>query len=474
MASGSSSGIQIEHWQTIYINSTNATTVVCELGEDGVALVVVGIAIGLGSSIAINIGQNLQAIGGKEPGAEEKPCTSRTWVTGLSIFITGSIGNMVAMAFASATILVPLESSQFVTNVLFSKFVLTKEPTSREWAGTFIAMLGTITICIFGPNDARCFTLEKLESFWGNPVWITWVVLTFAAAAVGWTFYFSIRRDKTKQELKDDARMPVLFAVSSALIGGAQMIVHSKALAELFDMLFGGKLTFVELMTSWFFWVELLITAGCGIFWAVQMNNAIILYDQLFIIPLLQASYITFGLTASGIFYQEFDTLAETSFVGAAAWVFFILGVGMVVVGILLLAPTGPSTKALELKFNGMHGMDDMSDVMGEPRLTITYNGDRSSEAGGTMPNASLGHVTLPNANPRQTPPPVTPPALGTIISGVEIPSVSPSTSVAGSYRRCSSNLSNLSDTQRRGSAASRNADNRFPGQRPIPQAAAI
>lgn len=89
-------------------------------GADGSGLMTgIGVFVGLTSSILINLGQNIQAIGGKElvqmekqTGQKAKECESQTWVKGLTLFITGSIGNMVAMAFASATILVPLESSQ--------------------------------------------------------------------------------------------------------------------------------------------------------------------------------------------------------------------------------------------------------------------------------------------------------------------------------------------------------------------------
>ena len=117
-----------------------------------------------------------------------------------------------------------------------------------------------------------------------------------------------------------------------------RMIVHTKALAEIFDMLAAGRFTLWQMLTDWFFWVELLLVAGCGIFWAVQMNNSIVLYDPLFIIPLLQASYITFGATASGIFYQEFGTLEEGP-AGGWSWPVFVGGISMIVVGIMLLAP---------------------------------------------------------------------------------------------------------------------------------------
>mmetsp|Transcript_38437 Transcript_38437/g.101353 ORF Transcript_38437/g.101353 Transcript_38437/m.101353 type:complete len:520 (+) Transcript_38437:90-1649(+) len=422
----------IPHWHLVTLpvctNGTNGTmnvtlTTVAECGgEEGSNMdVFIGLAIGLVSSVAINIGQNIQALGAKEPGANIKPCSSKKWVTGLSIFITGSIGNMVAMAFASATILVPLESSQFVTNVLFSKFVNKGKVSAMQWAGTWIAVLGTVTTCAFGPNDARCFSLEQLESFWFNPLWLLYVVLTFSGSAFGWLVYYRLQRqhkDGVGSQAVTDFALPALFAVSSALIGGAQMIVHSKALAEVFDMFFQGVITILDLATSWFFWVELLITASCGIFWAVQMNNAITLYDPLFIIPLLQASYITFGSTASGIFYQEFNTLADAQFgclsasqpifntsidcleegfsldfnstnatsvddggsfcwqPGNLIWLFYTSGIAMVVTGILLLAP--PESLALILPCCGTPSRRSVELMLGQldsdkPTLALGY-----------------------------------------------------------------------------------------------------
>lgn len=329
-----------------HVNATG--DVVCDTEGAGSA-VMVGIMIGLISSIGINLGQNIQAIGMQEPGAQEKPCTSKTWIIGLVVFVTGSLGNMVAMAFASASILVPLESSQFVTNIFFSKLYLKKEITQKQWTGTSLAVLGTVFTCVFGPNDDRCFNLPQLKGFYANPIWVLYCLATFSAAAFGWVTYWRINAAKKAHDQDPRANplpegsevsLPVLFALSSALIGGAQMIVHSKTVAELFDLMGGGEITFVDLLSDWFFWLELMITAVCGIFWAVQMNRSLGLYDPLFIIPLLQSSYITFGATASGIFYQEFRTLHEIGVAGPATWFFFICGMTMIVVGIMLLAPS--------------------------------------------------------------------------------------------------------------------------------------
>jgi uncharacterized membrane protein len=215
MQQGPQMSIQHRH-----ANMTGA--LVCDTEGEGF-LVVVGIMIGLGSSVILNLGQNLQALG-QQPGRENKT----TWGIGLTLFISGSLGNMVAMAFASASILVPLESSQFVTNIFFSKLVLKKEITLRQWSGTALAVAGTILTCVFGPNDARCFTIDEMISFWSNGLWITYLLVSISAAVLGWMVYYRMKAMPQRTALHDEVLLPALFALSSALLGGAQMIVHSK------------------------------------------------------------------------------------------------------------------------------------------------------------------------------------------------------------------------------------------------------
>ena len=173
------------------------------------------------------------------------------------------------------------------------------------------------------------------------------MVSSVSVSIVGWLAYARlnvIAHHRRPPPIWTESARAALFAVSSALIGGAQMIVHTKALAEMFDMMAVGQFSLLELLYNWFFWVELSITAVCGIFWAVQMNNSLALYDPLFIIPLLQASYITFGAAASGIYYREFETLAESGLAarhGYAHFTWYLFGGGILLIvgGLLLLAP---------------------------------------------------------------------------------------------------------------------------------------
>ena len=52
------------------------------------------------------------------------PVHSMTWVIGTIIFVSGSLLNFASYAFAAQSMLASLESIQFVTNLLFGKFML--------------------------------------------------------------------------------------------------------------------------------------------------------------------------------------------------------------------------------------------------------------------------------------------------------------------------------------------------------------
>ena len=68
----------------------------------------------------INLGQNLQALGLERlgDGALQRPCNSKLWVAGMALFIVSSLITFSALALASASVLVPLESIQFLVKYL--------------------------------------------------------------------------------------------------------------------------------------------------------------------------------------------------------------------------------------------------------------------------------------------------------------------------------------------------------------------
>ena len=274
-----------------------------------------------------------------------KPCSSRTWVVGLSVFITGSLLNFAAFTFASASILVPIEAVQFVVNVIFNKYVNQKAVSPRMLCGVVLTIVGTVFCVVFGSGDARCFNIAELQSFWGQPLWIVYLCTTILAAIGAHAVHERYARAAAAGARLRNAQyvMPVAFAVSSALLGGAQMIVHSKAVAEIMELQF--QMIQPLPLAHHFFYVEMVLLSGTGIFWLYRMNKSLGLYDPLFIIPLLQSSYILFGVIAGGIYFQEFAGLHNGP-AGALGWPLFLLGMLGVLSGLALIAP--PPSDALK------------------------------------------------------------------------------------------------------------------------------
>lgn len=87
-----------------------------------------------------------------------------------------------------------------------------------------------------------------------------------------------------------------------------------------------------------YFWLELTILATTGVYWLYKLNESLALYEPLFIIPLMQSSYILFGVVAGGIYFEEFAGLHRGPAAGWG-WPLFLLGMGCILVGLSLIAP---------------------------------------------------------------------------------------------------------------------------------------
>lgn len=139
--------------------------------------VIVGVLLGLAASIGINTGNNLQAVGlaiqqrtGKAP---------RIWYIGVTTFAIASIANFGAFGFAPASILAPLDSIQFVTNLMFGKFFNKARIKRRMVFGSALIIFGCLFAVLFGPKSEPKLTLADLASFWAALGWIAYCSFIF-------------------------------------------------------------------------------------------------------------------------------------------------------------------------------------------------------------------------------------------------------------------------------------------------------
>ena len=235
-----------------------------ELPDYGLVL---GVLMGVVGSVGINIGQNIQASGlQKLPDLERaKPCKSRMWQIGLAIFITFSLVNFAALALAPASILTPLESIQFVTNVIYNKFVNKAVVSQRMVLGVGLALVGTVLSVVFGASSGGCHSLQTLESFWLQWAWWLYLGSSLLLAVGAFVVHRLYVRRLSKGNPLPHHRlvMPVAYTLAAALAGGAQMIVHSKVFSEVLALLLSGSAAPAELRLSilrhWLIYVEVVL-----------------------------------------------------------------------------------------------------------------------------------------------------------------------------------------------------------------------
>ena len=301
------------------LNTTDACT--AEVGNHsgahecsscgGDICVIMGIIIHVVGSIGINIGQNLQAMGFGQVVDLTKPWKSKLWVIGMAIFIGSSIFTFGALALAPASLLVPLESVQFIVNIIFNRVVNKKTITPKMVLGVVLVISGIALFVGFGPNEGECFAEPALRCFWTYGAWWAYLIISFSVAAVSYVVWrrYAAARTQNRPLPYQGIVEPVAFTLSAALFGGGQMIVHTKLLAELFELTFVGPFDPYNGFIDWFFYMELVLTCTFGVYWLGRLSQCLSFYDPLFIIPLMQTAFIIFGAVAGGIFFQEFQKM---------------------------------------------------------------------------------------------------------------------------------------------------------------------
>jgi len=294
----------------------------------GVAL---GIFLGLAGSLCINTGNNLQSLGMHnmhiEESADEEPnlCKSSTWVAGTVVFVTGALLNFASYGFAPQSTLASLESIQFVSNLFFGWWLLEKKITKRMMYGTGLTVGGTVLAVVFSSKEAALIEdVNDLVDLWDNEFWITYVVLLVVSSIALQLAYKRLGQS----EKKNENIMAVIYAVVSALFGTLS-VVFAKLLAKFVELQAEG----ITIFGSWYTYVTVVSWLILMAFWLFRLNEALSLYNPLFIIPLLQANFILFAIVSGGIYFQEFNYMPELN------WIGFVLGIILMFIGIALLVP---------------------------------------------------------------------------------------------------------------------------------------
>ena len=195
---------------------------------------------------------------------------------GSLLFITGGVLNFVSMGFAAQSLLASLGSVQFVTNVVFGKFVLGELVTARTWLATVVIMSGNLMI-VFNSNRASVeFTANQL--FWAYTKDYKYYMAAAAASLIVIQFgYIRFTAQIRRCELKS-AVVPkwlttgqgMCYALFSAILG-TQSMLQAKCMSELLRLTTTGT----NQMTNPFTYGVIFIYIVSTVFWLSRMNYAL-------------------------------------------------------------------------------------------------------------------------------------------------------------------------------------------------------
>jgi len=293
----------------------------------------------------INTGNNLQSLGlhklglvahaqseekGEEPKKTvSKPWRSWTWLVGTIIFVSGALLTFYSFGLAPQSLLAPIESIQFVTNVFLGKLLLGRFITKRMYFGTFLTVFGTLLAILFcAKKSAERIKIQDLIDLWNNYLWICYLIFVGGFAAFLDAYRARQKRLEDRGNSVNKNINAVIYSVFSALFGTLS-VVFAKLLAELLSFQTQGILIF----SHWFTYAVFSAWLFLMIYWLYRLNFALGIYDPLFIIPLLQANFIFFAIVSGGIHFMEFNYMSPWQ------WVGFTSGVGVMFYGLFLLAP---------------------------------------------------------------------------------------------------------------------------------------
>ncbi len=260
-----------------------------------------------------------------------KPCSSITWVIGTVVFVSGSLLNFASYAFAAQSMLASLESIQFVTNLIFGKFMLKANVTKTMLVGTGLTVMGTILAVQFSSRQTLNLRTEDIKILYKNPAYLIYLALMVGMLfLLNYVYHFYEKRKLSGKPLRHSgAIMQISYSIWSALFG-TQSVVQAKVLAELLTVHSSGE---QNIFHSWFTYATLFVWIVTVAVWLSRLNNALSKFDPLMIIPLLQCSFIFFAIVSGGIFFKEFNEFTVTQ------WVGFWSGVLVMFSGLILLTP---------------------------------------------------------------------------------------------------------------------------------------
>ena len=240
------------------------------------------------------------------------------WILGIILItIVNTSLNLAAYAFAAQSLLAAVGSLALLWNLIVTKFFLDEKPSTYDYVGTGISMIGVTVATVFGAHTTKDYDIDTLIELYTRTLFIIFIVcdILFIFAL----FFASKRSDFPFRRLAS-AALPGVIAGLTALF--------SKSAVEILKSASTGGKDFQHPVTY------LIIVAAIA-FAVTQLkflNRTLRMYNPLVAIPIYNAFMLLFGALSGIIYFEEFKDL------GPLDYFLFPLGVAIMLGALILFA----------------------------------------------------------------------------------------------------------------------------------------
>lgn len=259
---------------------------------------------------------------------------STLWYIGTTFFVLGSLLTFAAFGFAAQSLLASLESIQFVSNVLFAKYVHGESITWKMCIATVSIVAGNSLVVVFSTHTAAILdSREIIRLYLTNQPFLGYVIGSFiiwVAAEYTFVTYNHGRMVLNVRYWKHGVVEPIAYVTSSAIIG-AVAVLNAKCMSMLIQISVRGIVNEFTLAPLWVILGTWILFVA---YWLRRLDKGLELFPPLFFIPVIQVAFITFAIIIGGIYYEEFNAFTWQQ------WIGFSFGVFMILAGVYGLAPT--------------------------------------------------------------------------------------------------------------------------------------
>lgn len=276
---------------------------------------------------------------------DERPRLMRIplWGAGFSMFALGTAMSFGAFRFAAQSLLSGLGSVQFLSQVVFSRFVLHEKIEKYAYVGVSLIIMGCICIVVFGAHGTKNYRPEELAALYGRSEYVCYLLgIGFLACVVSLSYTAMKQRimrdrgigrfDIAKATVRERQVLAMFFSIKSALFG-SQAVVLAKSLSMLLIQALHPNPAYSNPLLSYQTYFILLGFIAAATYWVTRLNHGLRLFEAVYLVPMMQICWILFSTIAGGIYYEEFTEFGRKEYTAYA------LGFICVLIGVALLCP---------------------------------------------------------------------------------------------------------------------------------------